>query len=45
MKTQLERCKNNNDGKEGFKNAVQAYFTTMDDNELANFKDSVTSTC
>ncbi|QBK63775.1 Mlp family lipoprotein (plasmid) [Borrelia miyamotoi] len=31
IKTQLESCKNNNNGKNGFKAVVQGYFKTMDE--------------
>uniref|UniRef100_UPI0004653432 Mlp family lipoprotein n=1 Tax=Borrelia persica TaxID=44448 RepID=UPI0004653432 len=45
IKTQLESCKNNNDGKKTFKDLVTAYFDTIDNNKLADFKKSVISNC
>ncbi|WP_051374024.1 Mlp family lipoprotein [Borrelia persica] len=45
IKTQLESCKDNDEGKKTFKDLVTAYFDTMDDNKLANFKQHVLSVC
>ncbi|WP_084538415.1 Mlp family lipoprotein [Borrelia persica] len=45
INTQLESCKNNNDGKNTFKTVVEGYFSTMDDNTLSGFKSQATSTC
>ncbi|WP_024652865.1 Mlp family lipoprotein [Borrelia persica] len=45
IKTQLESCNNNDDGKNTFKNVIQGYFNKMDDNTLSGFKEGATSTC
>ncbi|BDU63464.1 lipoprotein (plasmid) [Candidatus Borrelia fainii] len=43
--TELEKCNGNNDGKNTFKQVVQGYFNTMDDNKLDQFKTNATSAC
>ncbi|AHH05865.1 Mlp family lipoprotein (plasmid) [Borrelia miyamotoi] len=45
IKTQVEKCNGNDDGKKTFKTVVQGYFNTMDENTLDGFKNGATSTC
>ncbi|UPA15359.1 Mlp family lipoprotein [Borrelia turicatae] len=45
INTELEKCNGNDDGKSTFKQVVQGYFNTMDDNTLNGFKNGATSTC
>ncbi|UPA18567.1 Mlp family lipoprotein [Borrelia puertoricensis] len=45
IKTELEKCNGNDEGKSTFKTVVQGYFSKMDESTLNGFKTQATSTC